>query len=59
MAGLAAPRNFLNKFKPKSTRRERREKRSEFTGGDIEAWTRENAGAVASFVVRRASWSPK
>ena len=43
MAGFTAPRKLLSRFKPKTTRRERREKRSEFTGGDIEAWTRENA----------------
>ena len=40
MAGFAASRNLLNKFRPKTTRRERREKRSEFSGGDIEVWTR-------------------
>ena len=43
MAGFTAPRKLLSRFKPKTTRRERREKRSEFTGGDIEVWTRENA----------------
>ena len=43
MAGFAASRKLLNKFRAKTTRRERREKRSEFSGGDIEVWTRENA----------------
>jgi len=43
MAGFTAPRKFIRQAAQKITRRERREKRGEFRGGDIAVWTREYA----------------
>lgn len=43
MAGFAAPRNFIRQTKQKLSRRARRDKRGEFSGGDIGEWTRQNA----------------